>query len=96
MAQKCPNLWDNNTEGDYPTIHFKDTTEGSMEHEHLDEDAVIRMTDLFAAFQWLQRFQIDTKGVSDLEGAKCRLLQYLQEHEPTSRARETSNVSLLH
>ena len=45
----------------------------------LSEADVNQITDLFQAFQWIQKLEIDPKGITDLEDAKCRLLQYLQK-----------------
>ena len=60
--------------------------------QDLNEEIINQISDLFAAFQWLQKLNIDSKGVSDLEGAKCKLLQYIQQSRPVSSSR-TSNVS---
>lgn len=63
--------------------------------QELNEEIINQMGDLFAAFQWLQKLNIDTKGISDLEGARCKLLQHIQETQAATSDR-TSNVSLLH
>lgn len=63
----------------------------AMEQD-LNEEIITQISDLFAAFQWLQKLNIDSKGVSDLDGAKCKLLQYIQQSQPLSSTR-TSNVS---
>lgn len=45
----------------------------------LTEDEVNQITDLFQAFQWIQKLDINPSGITDVEGAKCRLLHYLKE-----------------
>ena len=62
-------------------------------HQDLNEEIINQIGDLFAAFQWLQKLSIESKGVSDLEGAKCRLLQYVQERQGADGFTRTSNVS---
>ena len=51
-----------------------------MEGCELSEDTITELTDLFQAFKWLQKLQINSQGIKDLEEAKCRLLQYLQQN----------------
>ena len=63
----------------------------AMEQD-LNEEIINQISDLFAAFQWLQKLNIESKGVSDLEGAKCKLLQYIHQSRPVTSSR-TSNVS---
>ncbi len=63
-----------------------------MEQE-LNEEIIGELTDLFQAFKWLQQLKVDSKGVTDLEGAKCKLLQHIQQKQKASQTR-TPNVSV--
>lgn len=56
----------------------------------LTEDSIDAISDLFQAFQQLQTFGINPKGVSSLEDAKCRLLQYIKEQYGAGKHRHTN------
>ncbi len=60
----------------------------------LTEETIDELTDLFQAFKWLQKLQINSQGIKDLEDAKCRLLQYLQDNYGLGQPQHTS-VSLV-
>ena len=47
----------------------------------LDNDYVRRLTDYFLALRLLGRLEIDTSGVTDIEEAKLKLLEYLWAKE---------------
>ncbi len=65
-----------------------------MEQE-LNEEVIGELTDLFQAFKWLQQLKVDSKGITDLEGAKCKLLQHIHQKQRSSQTR-TPNVSANH
>ena len=62
--------------------------------DQLSESQVDGLTDLFTAFQLLHRLNINPKGITDLEQAKCRLLQYLKDQYGVGQ-RKHINVSYL-
>ena len=66
-----------------------------MQAAGITEETVNNLTDLFSAFNWLQTLKIDSKGITDVDGAKCRLLQYLQETKGNGKSRG-HNVSHFH
>ena len=58
----------------------------------LTENDINNLGDLLQAFQLMQSLEVDYRGVSSLEDAKCRLLQYIRDKFGAGRHRH-SNVS---
>ena len=46
----------------------------------ITEETINGVTDLFGAFKLLKQFDITSSGVTNLEDAKCRLLEYMKQH----------------
>ncbi len=59
----------------------------------LTEGDIDNITDLFAAFKILQKLQVSPKGLTNLEDAKCRLLQYIRERYGAGK-RHQANVRI--
>ena len=58
----------------------------------LTEDDITEMNDLFAAFKLMQSVGINVRGITCLEEAKCRLLQYIKDKYGAG-TKKHSNVS---
>ena len=58
----------------------------------LTENDINDINDLFAAFKLMQSLGVSPRGVTCLEDAKCRLLQYIKEKYGAGTQRHT-NVS---
>ena len=51
-----------------------------MEAEaEVSEQNVCDLTDLLEAFQLIRQLDVNPRGITDLDGAKCRLLRHLSE-----------------
>ena len=61
----------------------------------LDEEKVTSLVDLFEACQLLQQHDLDLKGISCLEDAKCRLLKHIQDTSGAGKQKHSS-VSCVH
>ena len=60
----------------------------------LSEEEINDMNDLFVAFKLMQSLGINPKGITCLEDAKCRLLQYIKDKYGAGTQRH-SNVSCI-